>query len=331
MSRSLKKGPYINVSLEKKVLAMNESGKKNVVKTDCFRTINNHLLFMISGALLLGKDESIKDIWKKRVLRFFITLVLFSYVQVIWESVHSNQLESFSFLNVFRALLENPIRTPYWFLYSYISFLIMLPFLKAIAKVFDDKLAFYLVIITIFTQDLFPLFARAIGISRINFSVFLNSFTTLSPLLGFYLFKQNGGFLRRVHTKILILCVVVLSVLAALVTIWNYSTTGNWEERYITLFYTVNAICVFEVVQRYATKKEFKAAIKKIVMFVSEGVFGVYLLENIFEYYTRPIFDILDKVLPVWIACVCWLIFTLIIGSIISNGLKRIPGLNKLL
>jgi len=33
MSRSLKKGPYINVSLEKKVLAMNESGKKTVVKT----------------------------------------------------------------------------------------------------------------------------------------------------------------------------------------------------------------------------------------------------------------------------------------------------------
>ena len=33
MSRSLKKGPYINVSLEKKILAMNESGKKTVDKT----------------------------------------------------------------------------------------------------------------------------------------------------------------------------------------------------------------------------------------------------------------------------------------------------------
>ena len=31
MSRSLKKGPYINVKLENKVLAMNESGKKSVV------------------------------------------------------------------------------------------------------------------------------------------------------------------------------------------------------------------------------------------------------------------------------------------------------------
>ena len=33
MSRSLKKGPYINLKLEDKVLAMNESGKKAVIKT----------------------------------------------------------------------------------------------------------------------------------------------------------------------------------------------------------------------------------------------------------------------------------------------------------
>ena len=33
MSRSLKKGPHICVKLEKKVLAMNESGKKSVIKT----------------------------------------------------------------------------------------------------------------------------------------------------------------------------------------------------------------------------------------------------------------------------------------------------------
>ena len=33
MSRSLKKGPYINLKLEKKVHAMNDSGKKSVIKT----------------------------------------------------------------------------------------------------------------------------------------------------------------------------------------------------------------------------------------------------------------------------------------------------------
>ena len=33
MSRSLKKGPFIDFKVERKVLAMNESGKKAVVKT----------------------------------------------------------------------------------------------------------------------------------------------------------------------------------------------------------------------------------------------------------------------------------------------------------
>ena len=33
MSRSLKKGPYIDFRLEKKVEVLNESGKKNVIKT----------------------------------------------------------------------------------------------------------------------------------------------------------------------------------------------------------------------------------------------------------------------------------------------------------
>ena len=33
MSRSLKKGPYIEPKLEKRVIAQNEGGKKSVIKT----------------------------------------------------------------------------------------------------------------------------------------------------------------------------------------------------------------------------------------------------------------------------------------------------------
>ena len=42
MSRSLKKGPYINLKLEKKVTAMNDSGKKTVVKTWSRATMISH-------------------------------------------------------------------------------------------------------------------------------------------------------------------------------------------------------------------------------------------------------------------------------------------------
>jgi len=39
MSRSLKKGPFIDFKIEKRVLAMNESGKKSVIKTWARRTM----------------------------------------------------------------------------------------------------------------------------------------------------------------------------------------------------------------------------------------------------------------------------------------------------
>jgi small subunit ribosomal protein S19 len=39
MSRSLKKGPFIDYKLEKRVLDMNESGKKSVIKTWSRRSV----------------------------------------------------------------------------------------------------------------------------------------------------------------------------------------------------------------------------------------------------------------------------------------------------
>jgi small subunit ribosomal protein S19 len=39
MSRSLKKGPFIDYKLEKKILEMNQSGKKAVVKTWSRRSV----------------------------------------------------------------------------------------------------------------------------------------------------------------------------------------------------------------------------------------------------------------------------------------------------
>jgi small subunit ribosomal protein S19 len=39
MSRSIKKGPFIDYKLEKNILVMNESGKKSVVKTWSRRSV----------------------------------------------------------------------------------------------------------------------------------------------------------------------------------------------------------------------------------------------------------------------------------------------------
>lgn len=162
---------------------------------DCFRTINNPLLFMVSGALLLGKEETIKEIWKKRVSRFLIVLIVFTYFQVIYNCIINGTFDGFNIKDIFINMLNSPVRTSYWYLYSYISFLVMLPFLRKIAVNINEKEFIYLFLLTIITMDLFPLICIVFNIERINFSIFLNSFTTVFPLFGFYIDKNwRGGY-----------------------------------------------------------------------------------------------------------------------------------------
>lgn len=302
---------------------------------DCIRTINNPILFMISGALLLDRDESIGVIWKKRVIRFLITLVVFSYIQAMWNSFYSTNAPSFDVVSVFKALLCDPIRMQYWYIYSYISFLVMLPFLRSIAQKLDKKTFVYLLLISIVTKDLFPLISLKMGIMKINFSVFLNSFTTLYPLLGYYLDCHSDELMKKVKYSIIIVVMFIGIAIAAKMTLWNHDVTGNWEEKYITLFYTITAVVTFLLIKKLMEDLEKSRCIKayavKFIEFASSTTFGIYLLENILEKPTRPIFNVLVNYMPRIFACGIWLIATMLYGNIVVGLMKRIPGLKKLI
>jgi len=138
------------------------------VMFDCFRTINNPLLFMISGALLLGKEETIKEICRKRVLRFLVVLTAFTYMQVIYNCIINGTFDGFNIKHIFLNMLSEPVRTSYWYLYSYISFLVMLPFLRKIAVNINKKEFIYLFLLTIIIMDLFPLICIAFNIEKIK-------------------------------------------------------------------------------------------------------------------------------------------------------------------
>lgn len=194
---------------------------------DCFRTINNPLLFMISGALLLGKEEDVITLWKKRVLRFLICLLVFSYIQAIWNHYQSSAIYEFNAWETFKTLLNSPIRLQYWYLYSYISFLVMLPFLRNIARQMDDRQFYYLLILSIVTLDFFPIISLKIGITRINFTIFLNSFTTLYPLLGYYLDSHGDQLIKTYMYPVMAILTGAGLTVAVQMTIWNYEKFGN--------------------------------------------------------------------------------------------------------
>ena len=84
------------------------------------------LFFMISGALLLGKEESFTHIFTHRILRFLIVMALCT-LWSCWRNLNVTDI-----VTVFTRKLN-------WYLYAYLAFLLLLPLMRILARGMDGK------------------------------------------------------------------------------------------------------------------------------------------------------------------------------------------------
>ena len=113
------------------------------------------IFFAISGMLLLPKEESIKEIWKKRISKTFMVLLLFSFISYMWDAIEEKV--HFSLTEFVRSLYSSQWNYAYWYLYAYLGFLICLPFLRALARKLEKKDYFYLIGIVSVVTGLLPI------------------------------------------------------------------------------------------------------------------------------------------------------------------------------
>lgn len=94
------------------------------------------LFLTISGILLLNKEERYAYIFKHRVLRILCVMLLLSFYNVLIEKSQNNIYQ------VMTTQLN-------WYLYAYVLFLLMLPFLRSIASCSDEYKMIFIVIVGI--------------------------------------------------------------------------------------------------------------------------------------------------------------------------------------
>ena len=94
--------------------------------------------FMVSGALLLGRKETMQQILKKRVSRILIVMVISEFVMYYLSNYVyycNEEPYTFSFITFLRGVIGCEIyAVPYWYLYTYLGFLLCLPFLQRAAE-----------------------------------------------------------------------------------------------------------------------------------------------------------------------------------------------------
>lgn len=88
------------------------------------------LFLMITGVLLLGKQEPMPDFFKKRFLRVLPPLLFWSLFYMIWNSWNGESYGPVS--GWVKALANGPVVFHLWYLYAIVGIYLFVPFLRRI-------------------------------------------------------------------------------------------------------------------------------------------------------------------------------------------------------
>ena len=122
-----------------------------------FCTFSVPLFFMISGALLLGREQiSYRNLWTRRIPRMACILLFWSGVYYLVDVLRG--WEEPSIVTFLTVLYEDAWTVPFWYLYAYLAFLISLPLLQRFAKGLQNRDFGYLIVVFLAFSCLLPIF-----------------------------------------------------------------------------------------------------------------------------------------------------------------------------
>lgn len=311
--------------------------------------INVPLFFMISGALLLRKEEDFKYIIQKRTSRILEVTFLFEvglFVLFGLKAIHHGEVYDWSIMSFLRGFFSGGISGAgaYWYLYAYLGFLLMLPFLQRIAAKMKKEDFVILFLIHFAFSSFLPLLnitLRKMGVDGISisgdFSVPLATTKAfVYPMMGYYL--ENFVNLRTISKKKIATLTVAMIIgiyLSCWCTYYEGNTTGTYTQNYVQLFDYLTTIAAFILIKYLVAEKIpqlSKGNIGKTVSKIGGLTFGIYLLDpywksTIYGHY----YNAGTNYFPVLVVSGLWVVFSMTLGGIVTVILKKLPILRKIL
>ena len=315
----------------------------------CMTAIGVNLFWMVSGSLLIGKNEDAKSVYTKRIPRIIVVLLLFSVIRYVydwfmgvygadfyWSVAYGANagagLAKLEILDFIRKFFYGTIFLPYWFLYSYIAILLLLPFIRRMIQGMNATDWKYLAIIEV----VFLLFIKFIEMKMsISFAVpFYITDVVNAFILGYAAEKViPQKWLEKWQNLLGIIVLIILLVgieYYATVTIGN--PVGQERKVFTDTFSIPIAFCVVLLIRGLSYKiGDCPKWLSKVVSFAGGCAFGIYLIEDYLRHFMIFVYEITVPVVTVMPACFIWLGCSFIVGLLVVGVLKKIPGLGKLI
>ena len=294
------------------------------------------LFFMVSGALLLRKEESLCKV-TGRFVRFLIILIVASAIAYFYKYFRLQAVDHISLVDFFTLLYKEPLSDGLWFLYAYLGYLLVLPFLRAIAQNMEKKMFIWLLAVTglfSFLQIVEWILWRGAVFRYSYFTAFITSFYVLYPLMGYYIEnRMPESRYNRKTLAVLLLASCIAIIVCAYMTCWRCSSIGEWEEEscqtFFSTFIYIPAGTVYYVTKYFFITHDLRNRTKRIISIIGNATFGLYLIEQICRRETVFIYSCLKPYIHSLPACWVWILAACMMGIIITIIIKKAPFIGK--
>lgn len=295
------------------------------------------IFFMISGALLLGKEESIGELYRKRVLRFLGILVVISFIYYVYDALKRG-LE-FSLQDYFTTMYSTQVSVALWFLYSYLAMLVMLPLLRLMVKGMRGEHYLYLALWQVILTGVIPMAQYCLSHGTLLLNPFFNPILITAQnvfyvIMGYY-FEHILE--EKYYTGKNLLAGIALSFAAIAVScaVTQYQikvdNVCNPEilERFFNCLIAIPTFTAYFGAKYFFKKHQPAGRSRKLIETVGGTTFGIFLLEGILRDSTKSVRDLCEPYIKSFPACLVWILVALLLGAAIVWLLKKIPGVKR--
>lgn len=293
------------------------------------------LFFMITGALLLNREESIKEILKRRFLKYAAVLAVISAIMYVYYLRSS--LQELSLSQFFATLYTSQHSVPLWYMYAYLAYLLMLPLLRKLAKNMTNTEYVWMFCmyggIRLLSLLDFAVWKGNAGHNG-SFAFFITTDYVFYPLMGYFIEHRlkekdfnwkNLCLLSILSFAAIVLCCFFSHYRSTLLDAWQ---EGNCQTFFNTLIF-LPTVTVYYAAKMFFMRHKVGDKTRRLLSTLGGTTFGLFLLEGVCREETKAIFIYLQPIVHTLPACWIWIAAACILGMGVTYFLKKIPIIKK--
>ena len=239
--------------------------------------------FMLSGALLLSKDEPISVMFTRRLPRILVPFLFWTQIYILLTLYQGSKQ---TYIELLYKSISGPAYYHLWFVYTLIGLYIATPLIRQLIKQARIQLIEYFLVLWFLFSSLFPLINKLLHI-KLGISIpFVDGYIGYF-VLGYYIYNYPLPARTRKYAYFLTYLSWLIVILGTYTLTISSGKYDDFFHQYLALPVIINSIAIFTYFQH------MKLSTKNIITELSSKInigrisYGIYLSHLLVMYWLQ--------------------------------------------